>query len=130
LTRAFQLRDRASEREKLQIAGTYYEDVTGEWRNAVDALEELVQSYPRLQEGMEANPYAMLGDLYEMHGMYEEAVDEGVSRVLCNRPRFVFGDGAPGKGAVSLPRLISVEVGCTFIAEFSPEPASVPATES
>src|SRR4029077_19663935 len=68
--------DRASEREKLQIAGTYYEDVTGEWRNAVDALEELVQSYPRLQEGMEANPYAMLGGLYEMHGMYVEAVDE------------------------------------------------------
>jgi eukaryotic-like serine/threonine-protein kinase len=42
----------------------------------VDALEELVQSYPRLQEGMEANPYAMLGGLYEMHGMYVEAVDE------------------------------------------------------
>jgi len=56
--------------------------------------------------------------------------ETGVSRVLCKRPRFVFGDGVPGKGAVSLPRLISVEVGCTFIAEFSPGLASVPATES
>jgi hypothetical protein len=41
---------------------------------------------------------------------------EGVSRVLCKRPRFVFGDGVPGKGAVPLPRPISVEVGCAFIA--------------
>ena len=36
----------------------------------------------------------------------------GVSRLLCKRPSFVFGDGVPGKGAVSLPRPISVEVGC------------------
>jgi hypothetical protein len=28
----------------------------------------------------------------------------GVSRLLCKRPRFVFGDGVPGKGAVRLPR--------------------------
>ena len=40
----------------------------------------------------------------------------GVSRLLCKRPSFVFGDGVPGKGAVSLPRPISVEVGCSFIA--------------
>jgi len=53
-----------------------------------------------------------------------------VSRLLCKRPSFVFGDGVPGKGAVPLPRPISVEVGCAFIAEFSPGPASVPAKES
>ena len=28
----------------------------------------------------------------------------GVSRLLCKRPGFVFGDGVPGKGAVPLPR--------------------------
>jgi hypothetical protein len=28
---------------------------------------------------------------------------------------FVFGDGVPGKGAVPLPWLISVEVRCAFI---------------
>jgi Resolvase, N terminal domain len=54
----------------------------------------------------------------------------GVSRLLCKRPGFVFGDGVPGKGAVSLPRPISVETGRAFIVEFSPGPASVPATES
>jgi hypothetical protein len=53
-----------------------------------------------------------------------------VSRFLCKRPGFVFGDGVPGKGAVPLPRPISVEVGRTFIAEFSPGRASFPATES
>src|ERR1700758_1848174 len=40
-----------------------------------------------------------------------------------------WGWGA-GEGGSFPSRLISVEVGCTFIAEFSPEPASVPATES
>src|SRR5882762_7968219 len=58
------------------------------------------------------------------------AVFRVVSRLLCKRPSFVFGDGVPGKGAVPLPRPISVEVGCAFIAEFSPGPASVPAKES
>ena len=49
-------------------------------------------------------------------GQVEEAVrgtirlTPGVSRLLCKRPSFVFGDGAPGKGAVPLPRPISVEV--------------------
>jgi hypothetical protein len=40
----------------------------------------------------------------------------GVSRLLCKRPSFVFGDGVQGKGAVPLPLPISVEVGCEFIA--------------
>ena len=31
-------------------------------------------------------------------------------RLLCKQPSFVFGDGVPGKGAVPLPRPISVEV--------------------
>jgi hypothetical protein len=34
----------------------------------------------------------------------EEALELGVSRLLCKRPGFVFGDGVPGKGAVPLPR--------------------------
>ncbi len=40
----------------------------------------------------------------------------GVSRLLCKRPSFVFGDGVQGKGAVPLPLPISVEVRCGFIA--------------
>ena len=40
------------------------------------------------------------------------------------------GMGCWGRGRSPSPAPISVEVGCAFIAEFFPGPASVPATES
>jgi tetratricopeptide (TPR) repeat protein len=45
--KAFEFRDRASEREKLLIAGYYYLDVSGELEKAQQAYEEWVESYPR-----------------------------------------------------------------------------------
>ena len=73
VTKAFQLRERASEREKLTIAGTYYRTVTGELDRAARSLEELVENYPRVQQTMEANPYVILGGVYAKQGRYEEA---------------------------------------------------------
>ena len=62
-TKAFELRDHASEREKLQITAIYYENVTGELEKAVKARKEQVQSFPRLYEAYEglAIEYTMLG---------------------------------------------------------------------
>jgi eukaryotic-like serine/threonine-protein kinase len=45
--KAFEVRDRASEREKLLIAGYYYLDVSGELEKARQTYEEWVESYPR-----------------------------------------------------------------------------------
>jgi hypothetical protein len=75
LTRAFQLREHASEREKLTIAGGYYQNVTGELDKAERALREVVESYPRLQEfeSMDVSPQVMLGGVYMDQGRYEEA---------------------------------------------------------
>jgi serine/threonine protein kinase/tetratricopeptide (TPR) repeat protein len=75
LTRAFQLREHASEREKLTIAGGYYQNVTGELDKAERALREVVDSYPRLQEfeSMDVSPHVMLGGVYMDQGRYEEA---------------------------------------------------------
>jgi serine/threonine protein kinase/tetratricopeptide (TPR) repeat protein len=75
LTRAFQLREHASEREKLTIAGGYYQKVTGELDKAERALREVVESYPRLQEfeSMDVSPHVMLGGVYMDQGRYEEA---------------------------------------------------------
>jgi eukaryotic-like serine/threonine-protein kinase len=69
-TKAFELRDHASEREKLEITATYYEDVTGELDKAVSARKEQVESYPRLSE-----PYEGLAIEYTLLGKYPPAIE-------------------------------------------------------
>ena len=46
-TKAFQLREHASEREKLMITADYYHDVTGELDKAAQTYQEQIESYPR-----------------------------------------------------------------------------------
>ncbi|PYL82339.1 MAG: hypothetical protein DMF21_02625, partial [Verrucomicrobia bacterium] len=46
-TKAFQLREHASEREKLAITADYYSSVTGELDKAAQTYEEEIASYPR-----------------------------------------------------------------------------------
>jgi len=46
LTKAYELRDRASEREKYRISEVYHQDVTGDLQKAAEALELWKQSYP------------------------------------------------------------------------------------
>jgi tetratricopeptide (TPR) repeat protein len=47
LTRAFLLRDRGTERERLMITAQYYSDVTFEWNKAADITELWARTYPR-----------------------------------------------------------------------------------
>jgi len=46
-TKAFQLREHASEREKLDITADYYSNVTGEVDKATQTYQEEIESYPR-----------------------------------------------------------------------------------
>jgi tetratricopeptide (TPR) repeat protein len=46
-TKAFLLRERASEREKLSIMAEYYSSVTGELDKAAQSYREIIDSYPR-----------------------------------------------------------------------------------
>jgi eukaryotic-like serine/threonine-protein kinase len=69
-TRAFQLREHASESEKLAIAGAYYRNVTGELDKAAQTYLEEVETYPR---GFGA--YGRLGIVYGSQGQYEKAVE-------------------------------------------------------
>jgi serine/threonine protein kinase len=73
LTKAFQLRAHASEREALTIEGTYYARVTGELDKATEAYEELVRAYPRLESSM-ASPYVGLSNVYKAQGRYQDAI--------------------------------------------------------
>jgi tetratricopeptide (TPR) repeat protein len=67
-TKAFQLREHASERENLHITGDYYSNVTGELDKAVQTYLEEIQAYPR-----EYRAHLDLGNQYASQGQYEKA---------------------------------------------------------
>jgi tetratricopeptide (TPR) repeat protein len=46
-TKAFQLREHATERERLEITAGYYQEVTGELDKAVQTYQEEIEAYPR-----------------------------------------------------------------------------------
>jgi serine/threonine protein kinase/tetratricopeptide (TPR) repeat protein len=69
-TKAYQLREHASEREKLVIVADYYSAVTGELDKAAETYQEKIESYPR-----EAAAYGNLGIVYAALGQYEKAAD-------------------------------------------------------
>jgi tetratricopeptide (TPR) repeat protein/predicted Ser/Thr protein kinase len=69
-TKAFQLREHASEREKLYIVADYYAAVTGELDKAARYYQEEIESYPRTALG-----YNYLGEVYAAQGQYEKAAD-------------------------------------------------------
>jgi serine/threonine protein kinase/tetratricopeptide (TPR) repeat protein len=69
-TRAFQLREHASEREKLSITAAYYRNVTGELDKAARTYQEQMESFPR-----ESGPYNNLGLIYAEQGQYEKGVE-------------------------------------------------------
>ena len=71
LTKAFELREHASEREKLAIAAAYYELVTGELDKAAQTYEEEISDYPRDED---VGAHVNLGSLYSAQGQYEKAV--------------------------------------------------------
>jgi serine/threonine protein kinase/tetratricopeptide (TPR) repeat protein len=68
--KAFQLREHASEREKLTIAADYYENVTGEPDKAAQTFQEEIGSYPR-----DYLPHLDLGSVHAAQGQYEKAAE-------------------------------------------------------
>jgi DNA-binding winged helix-turn-helix (wHTH) protein len=69
VTKAYQLRDHASEREKLSITAAYYR-VTGELDKAAQTSQERVESYPR-----EWIAYSSLGLVLASQGQYEKSAE-------------------------------------------------------
>jgi eukaryotic-like serine/threonine-protein kinase len=70
ITKAFQLREHASEREKLEISTEYYSQVTGELHKAAQTYQEEIESYPRAP-----GAYANLGLVFSQQGQYDKAVE-------------------------------------------------------
>jgi serine/threonine protein kinase/Tfp pilus assembly protein PilF len=68
-TKAFQLREHASELEKLMISARYYRSVTGELDKAAQTYQEEIESYPRELRGYS------LHIVFAEQGQYEKAVE-------------------------------------------------------
>jgi len=71
LKKAYELRDRVSERERLYIQATYYGFVTGEVDKANQSYTEWVRAYPE-----DYVPHTNLGNNYILLGHYENAAAE------------------------------------------------------
>jgi eukaryotic-like serine/threonine-protein kinase len=80
LRRAYELRERVSEREKFYISATYYTTVTGELEKAVQQYQLWIQEYPRDEE-----PYNDLAVTYDFLGQREKATG-GYQQALALNP--------------------------------------------
>jgi len=84
-TKAYQLRDRASDRERFFVTATYDFRVTGDLERMQQTLESWVQTYPR-----DANPHGFLSTVYQIIGKYEKSIEEA-KKAIEGDPDFVFG---------------------------------------
>ena len=69
-TKAFQLREHASEREKLAITASYYDTVTGELEKAVQTYQQMIENYQP-----DASWCNNLGTDFAAQGQYEKATE-------------------------------------------------------
>ena len=71
INKEFELRDRVSEWERVQITGDYYTGVSGDQDKAIEAYELWAKSYPR-----DYNAPLVLCDEYMLLGQWERALSE------------------------------------------------------
>ncbi|MCU1248840.1 MAG: Serine/threonine protein kinase with repeat, partial [Edaphobacter sp.] len=82
-TKAYELRDRASEAEMYWITATYHKGVTGNIPKAIEACDLWIQDYPRSEM-----PHVYLGAaVLPVVGQYERALEESTEGVRL-RPDF------------------------------------------
>jgi eukaryotic-like serine/threonine-protein kinase len=74
--KAFDLRDRVSERERLYISEKYYNYVTGEMDKAIEVMQTSSRMYPN-----DFIPHNNLALYYIFFGRYEEALKEALEGV-------------------------------------------------
>ena len=73
--KAFELRERASEREKFYITEKYY-DGTGQWEQAIQAMELYAQTYPNDQ-----TPRVNLSVAYQVLGDFDKGLTNSLEAV-------------------------------------------------
>ena len=109
-TKAYQLRDRANEREKLRISGAYFV-ARGEFERATEVYELWAASYPR-----DSIPHLDIGADYSIMGIYEKALVEAQEALRLD-PDSITAYAAVGEAYVHLNRLDEAKV--TFDQAFA-----------
>lgn len=66
--KAYELKERLSERDRLYVEGHYYTNAIGELEKATQTWLEWIRTYPNDYE-----PYVNLGSVYAVEGQYEKA---------------------------------------------------------
>lgn len=79
LQKAYDLRDKVSEREKFRISAAYYLLVTGELDKAIQTYEVWTQTYP-----LNSEPFGNLGVDYTYLGQYEKAITASLEDLRLN----------------------------------------------
>jgi tetratricopeptide (TPR) repeat protein len=77
--KAFELRDRVSERERFYISAGYYDNVTGELEKYLETLELWKRTYPR-----DASPFNNLAVKYNELGLFDKAVEAAREAIRLN----------------------------------------------
>jgi serine/threonine protein kinase/Flp pilus assembly protein TadD len=80
--KAYELRDRVSQRERLAIEGDHYVFVTGQLEKAIETYSEWIQTYPE-----DSTPHTDLGFIYTEIGQYEKAAKEMQERIRLTSDR-------------------------------------------
>jgi eukaryotic-like serine/threonine-protein kinase len=104
IRKAYELRDRGSDKEKLFITAYYDGRGTGNQEKAQQTCEQWAQVYPR-----EWTPHAFLtGFIYPVLGRYERAAEEG-RKVIELAPDTITGYSLSGHNLLYLGRLADAE---------------------
>ena len=99
-TRAYELRDRASDKEKFFISASYDLQVTGDLEKAQQTCELWAKAYPRAMV-----PHGFLaGIIYPSFGNYEKSIEEGTIAIR-NEPDFGIGYQILSSSYVALGRM-------------------------
>ncbi|MGI9068091.1 MAG: protein kinase domain-containing protein [Pyrinomonadaceae bacterium] len=82
--KAFELRDRVSEPERLEISIRYYSEVTGEWDKVIETAELWNSTYANKS----VVPYNMLASSYVRLGQFDKAA-EAAKQAIRLSPKFI-----------------------------------------
>src|SRR4030095_15350596 len=99
LAKAYPLRDRVSEIERLRISSFYYFYGTGELEKYIEVLELYKQTYPR-----DERPYTNLSVAYDRIGQWQKSAEEAGEAIRIN-PNIVAAHANLARALMRLNRL-------------------------